>query len=72
MFIVSATHIYLLSSSKAFEILPVQELVPCLREGLSCFSQETRERLTVRMACLMLLQASGFQGLQSTRVCSEI
>lgn len=26
----------------------------------------------VRMACLMLLQASGFQGLSSTRICSEI
>lgn len=30
MFIVSATHIYLLSSSRAFEILPVEELIPLL------------------------------------------
>jgi len=72
MFIVSATHIYLLSSSKAFEILPVQELIPCLQEGLSCLNQETRARITVGMACLMLLQALGFQGLLSTWICSEI
>lgn len=72
MFIVSATHIYLLSSSEAFEILSVQELIPCSGEGLACFSQETRARLTVRMACLMLLQAWGFQGLSNMQFCSEI